>query len=186
MANAAPYIANPLRRVFAGVLDTLLCVVVTVFLWSLVMAAGGVLPATTMSNIAFLVYFIYHLLFYSVYHGQTPGLTVFDIKIVRAADGHDLLQWEAALRAGMRPVLVYGLGWAGVTWREPQIILTVATLPLVIELGMMFTMPTRQTLSDVVSRTLVVNLPAPQPHRAPAAPMYSASDAEFGVRPQRK
>jgi uncharacterized RDD family membrane protein YckC len=185
MANAAPYIASPMRRFFAGVLDALLCIVVTVFGWSLVMA-GGALPAASMSNIAFLVYFIYHFFCYAMLHGQTAGLTVFDIKIVRAADGHDLLQWEAALRAGLRPVLVYGIGWAGVTLREPQFVITIAMIPLAIELGMMFTMPTRQTLSDVVSRTLVVNLPAPQPHRAPAAPMYSASDAEFGVRPQRK
>jgi hypothetical protein len=54
----------------------------------------------------------------------------------------------------------------------------------VVELGMMFTLPTRQTLADLVARTLVINVPPPQPHRAPAAPMYSATDAEFGVRPR--
>jgi hypothetical protein len=57
---------------------------------------------------------------------------------------------------------------------------------LLSELGMMYTLPTRQTLSDLVSRTLVVNVPPPQPHRAPAAPMYSPTDAEFGVRPGRR
>jgi hypothetical protein len=44
---------------------------------------------------------------------------------------------------------------------------------------------TRQTLADRVARSLVVNLPPLQPHRAPAGPMYSATDKEFGFPPRR-
>jgi RDD family len=40
---------------------------------------------------------------------------------------------------------------------------------------------TRRTLTDRVFGILVVLLPPLQPHRAPAGPMYSASDAELGV-----
>lgn len=34
--------------------------------------------------------------------------------------------------------------------------------------------------------TLVVKMPPPQAHRAPAVPMFSAGDAEFGVPPRRR
>jgi uncharacterized RDD family membrane protein YckC len=45
--------------------------------------------------------------------------------------------------------------------------------------------PTRQTLADRIARSLVVNLPPPHSHRAPAGPMFSAADAEFGHPPKR-
>jgi len=44
--------------------------------------------------------------------------------------------------------------------------------------------PSHRTLTDRVLRTVVVNIPPLQPHRAPAGPMYSATDAELGVIPQ--
>jgi len=43
----------------------------------------------------------------------------------------------------------------------------------------------RETLTDRLAGSLVVNLPPLQPHRAPAVPMYSATDAEFGHPPSR-
>ncbi len=49
----------------------------------------------------------------------------------------------------------------------------------------MSTLPTRQSTSDLLCRTFVVSALPLQPHRAPAAPMFSATDAKFGVRPQR-
>jgi hypothetical protein len=42
------------------------------------------------------------------------------------------------------------------------------------------------TIADIVAHTRVVNTPPPQPHRAPAGPMYSATDAEFGYQPRRR
>jgi uncharacterized RDD family membrane protein YckC len=42
-----------------------------------------------------------------------------------------------------------------------------------------------RTLTDRLAGTIVINLPPPQPHRAPAFPMYSRDDAEFGVKPNR-
>lgn len=38
-----------------------------------------------------------------------------------------------------------------------------------------------RTLTDRLARTIVVNMPPPQPHRAPAFPMFSRRDAEFGM-----
>jgi len=42
-----------------------------------------------------------------------------------------------------------------------------------------------RSVTDRIARSLVVNIPPPQPHRAPAIPMYSATDAEFGPRPKK-
>ncbi len=43
-----------------------------------------------------------------------------------------------------------------------------------------------RTLSDRIARTIVISMPPPQPHRAPAFPMYSRNDAEFGMPPNEK
>jgi uncharacterized RDD family membrane protein YckC len=43
-----------------------------------------------------------------------------------------------------------------------------------------------RSITDRVARSLVVNIPPPQPHRAPAVPMYSATDAEFGPPPSKR
>ena len=42
-----------------------------------------------------------------------------------------------------------------------------------------------RSVTDRLTHSLVVNVPPPQPHRAPAAPMYSPTDAEFGPRPKK-
>jgi uncharacterized RDD family membrane protein YckC len=190
MANAAPYIASPIRRLFAGAVDLALCCVVMVIGFALLLSASEArtLSGPAVAGIAFLAYFGYHTIFYAAFHGQTPALALFGVRVARAADGLDVHPWQAAMRAGVRPGLVYVLGWGAVLADHGEIgtasliALAIATL----ELGMMFILPTRQTLSDLTCRTLVINAPSPQPHRAPAGPMYSARDAEFGVRPQRR
>ena len=45
--------------------------------------------------------------------------------------------------------------------------------------------PSRRSLTDRVVGTIVLNTPPLQPHRAPAIPMFSANDAEFGNPPRR-
>jgi uncharacterized RDD family membrane protein YckC len=45
--------------------------------------------------------------------------------------------------------------------------------------------PMSRSVTDRFAHSLVVNIPPPQPHRAPAIPMYSATDAEFGPRPKK-
>lgn len=41
--------------------------------------------------------------------------------------------------------------------------------------------PTHRTLTDRVLGIVMVKIPPLQPHRAPAGPLYSATDAEFGA-----
>ena len=53
-------------------------------------------------------------------------------------------------------------------------------LPVFAELALVAMHPLRQTLADLLAGTIVIATPPVQPHRAPAAPMYSKNDAEFG------
>jgi hypothetical protein len=62
-------------------------------------------------------------------------------------------------------------------------ILTLAVIA--VDIALITFLSTQQSLPDLISRTLVVNTPPVQPHRAPAGPMYSASDAEFGIPPRK-
>ena len=183
MANAAPFIAPPVRRLGAGIIDFVLALMVAGIVSGVAQAAGY---SSNQLELALIVYTLYHAVFYLVWDGQTPGLRIFDIRTVSLVGGVELSVSQALGRAGFRPWLLYLVGWASsaIATRFNVVAVLVLALPLA-ELGMMFTLPSRQTLSDLISRTLVVNVPPPQPHRAPAAPMYSPTDAEFGVRPQR-
>jgi|SRR5437588_9545913 len=190
MANAAPYIGRPFRRVAAGAVDLILCLLIVLFGWGMTVSssnASSVVEVALLNKVAFAVYAGYHALFYWLLHGQTPGLLLFGMRVVRASDAGEPPFVLAVLRAVLRPLIVYALGLAAMP-AKPLFgpIVSIAAVPLLIELGMMFTLVTRQTLSDIVCKTLVVNVPPPQPHRAPAAPMYSATDSEFGVPPHRK
>lgn len=184
MANAAPFIAHPGRRLAAGFVDFLLSLMSAgVVSW---IAQGYGYESASEVRLVFSVYAMYHATFYWLWAGQTPGLRIFDIKTVSAVGGIELSIWQAMARGGIRPLLLYLCGWAANSAAIPfNIVAVIVLAPLLAELGMMLTLPSRQTFADVVSRTLVVNVPPPQPHRAPAAPMYSATDAEFGVRPRR-
>ena len=181
MANAAPFIAHPVRRLVAGVVDLAVLLLFVIFAVALL---GEARPAQHLAAVMF-TYGLYHAAFLSLLAGGTPGLRAFDMRIV-SARGADLSVLQTLIRSGFRPALLYAVGWAAVTIDpSPGVRFSLMSAPVLFEVGMMFTLPTRQTLTDLVSRTLVINVPPPQPHRAPAAPMYSATDAEFGVRPRK-
>lgn len=190
MANAAPYIATPVRRIAAGAVDLLLCFGLTAFGWGIVVSASNAstfVEVALLNKVPFVVYAAYHAVCLWRFNGQTLGLYLLNIRMVRARGGGALSLAQAALRSALRPLLLYLFGEAAIAAQSSFLpVAPVVILPVLVELGMMFTLPTRQTPSDIVCRTLVVNLPPPQPHRAPAAPMYSSTDAEFGVRPHRK
>ena len=59
----------------------------------------------------------------------------------------------------------------------------VLAAPVLIELTLIAMTPWRRSVADLVAGTLVVRAPPLQPHRAPAYPMYSRDDNEFGPRP---
>jgi len=181
MANAAPFVAHPVRRLIAGVVDL---VALLFFVIVAVALLGEARPAEGFAVVMF-TYGLYHAVFFSYLGGATPGLRALDMRIV-SVTGADLSLWQTFLRSGFRPALLYAFGWTTVTMApSPGLKFSLMLAPVLLEAGMMFTLPMRQTLTDLVSRTLVINVPPPQPHRAPAGPMYSAADAEFGVRPRK-
>lgn len=185
MANTAPFIAHPARRFVAGFIDlvlSLMCAGVA----SWIAHSVGYESASEMT-LGLAAYALYHGAFYWLWAGQTPGLRILDIRAVSTIGGIQLSLAQAMLRAVIRPLLLYLCGWMANSVGLPfNMIAVIVLAPLFGELGMMLTLPSRQTLADLISRTLVVNVPPPQPHRAPAAPMYSATDAEFGVRLRRR
>jgi uncharacterized RDD family membrane protein YckC len=186
MANAAPYIARPIRRVVAGALDLWACLFVVFWVFGVttsVSYSSSYIEVILLNKMAFVAYAAYHAICFWAFRGTTPGLYFLDIRVVSASNGAELSFVQILARAGFRPIFLYSFWWtAGLAASLPGADTILLVAPVLAELGMMFTLPTRQTLSDLVSRTLVVNIPPPQPHRAPAAPMYSPSDAEFGIR----
>lgn len=187
MSRAAPYIASPFRRVVAGAMDWIL----QLFCFALAvgLVASQRFLGVEVVVVAAAVYLLYHAFFFWYFAGATPGQRALNMSVVRASDGSRLSFARGLARTAFRPMFYFAYFWPFlelVDWLalSPLPARTVYLAPVFLELGMMFTLPSRQTLSDIVARTLVVNVPPPQPHRAPAAPMYSPSDAEFGLPPR--
>jgi len=179
MSAPAPYLASVPRRIGAAAID--LAPVLLLFI-----VAQGVVdqfrlepPATPLA--AFLVFVIYHATFQFKWSGETPGCRFLGIRVVSHGEAPDLslvqciarpcvkLTWLAAF---FPVVMVFGAFW-------------LVIVPAFVDLIMMSSLPSRQTVADLLCRTFVVRTPPLQPHRAPAAPMFSASDSEFGLRPRR-
>lgn len=59
-------------------------------------------------------------------------------------------------------------------------------MPWLIDLELLPFHPMRQTVADMICRTVVVKTPTLQPHRAPEWPMYGTHDAEFGQKLHKK
>jgi uncharacterized RDD family membrane protein YckC len=93
-----------------------------------------------------------------------------------------------AWRAAQRVVGVWTLSWA-LALAFPlslELAFVYATLAqALLELGLVVSTVGRFSLADLLSNSVVVEDPPVQPHRAPAGPMYSATDAEFG-HPRRR
>ena len=183
MPNAAPFIAPPWKRVVAGAVDGVLFLLLFTVAIAAVMSVVGDLWGPGLFAVGAATYVVYHVAFFLVLEDATPGLRALNMRIVSTTAGGSLSLAKMLVRAAFRPVMLYA--FAQVVYlvhpffaAEPMLV-----APLLVELAMMFTLPSRQTLSDLVARTLVVNVPPPQPHRAPAGPMYSPSDAEFGLPP---
>jgi hypothetical protein len=110
-------------------------------------------------------------------------------------EGKQLAQWQWLARG----VLLSSL-WAG--WllffdtsparMSPSMVFLVAPLLAGVvlygltDLVMLVIRRTPRPVTDRLLRIAVVYSPPLQPHRAPAGPMYSATDREFGLPPKRK
>ncbi|MGH8709627.1 MAG: RDD family protein, partial [Burkholderiales bacterium] len=129
-------------------------------------------------------YIAYHGVFLHLWKGQSPGRRTFDISVV-SFEGGDLNLVQAVLRSVIRPGVVVAVTVPVYYVNRFDLGIQIAAIVLLLETGLMLSTRSRRTGADLASATLVVNTPPLQPHRAPAVPMYSARDAEFGYPPQR-
>jgi uncharacterized RDD family membrane protein YckC len=129
-----------------------------------------------------LTYWFYESYCLIALDGSSLGRRLFDIQVVSSVGRTELAKWQAILRPGTR-VVIYGLLVIYVS-PDPVHQMDLAAFPYLAEAALLFT-PMSLTIADVVTQTRVVNTPPPQPHRAPAGPMYSSTDAEFGYPPRR-
>jgi len=129
-------------------------------------------------------YFAYHAAFLYLWAGQSPGRRTFDITVVPARGG-ELRAWQALARSLARPLFILAAAAPMLDSISFSTAAQIAFVVALLEIGLLYTLASRRTAADLVSGTLVVNTPPLQPHRAPAAPMYSATDAEFGYPPRR-
>lgn len=98
------------------------------------------------------------------------------ISVVSVATGQVPSSQQAVLRSLVR--CAWALCGASVASATGSGLLM--ALPVVAELALVVMHPLRQTLADMLAGTVVIATPPVQPHRAPAVPMYSRHDAEFG------
>lgn len=124
---------------------------------------------------------------YTAYHVVTVfnpdvgmGRLLQGISVVSSASGQAPNLRQAVARAVVRSV------WAlcGVSAAKATDSDALFLLPVLAELALIKAHPWRQTLADLIAGTVVIATPPLQPHRAPAAPMYSREDAEFGPPPK--
>ena len=178
MPNAAPFLATTSKRVAAVALD----LVPLFFVWMVAVAAATDIgfPVLPIALLTPLTYIAYQGAFLYYWDGESPGRRVCNIRVVRADGARELGLARCIARPIVRvlAIVLFGLlaQWIGQA---------ALGLSFAIDLVLISSLQFKQSLADLICRTLVVNAPPPQPHRAPAGPMYSSLDAEFGPRPRR-
>lgn len=126
------------------------------------------------------VYVAYHAGFLYAWRGQTPGKRTLDIQVI-SMRMHPLVQMQCVGRPLVRMLLMI----LATIFAIQTSVWMAAVFPLIAELALQRSPLEKATIADMLCGTRVINLPPVQPHRAPAGPMYSATDAEFGVRPRK-
>ena len=180
MTLAKSLFAPPGKRVMASIIDIAAVTCVTWFFASAI--ASDWYPYALLAWSIPAAYWIYETSCLITWKGTSLGRNLFDIQVVSSVGSFELALWQTLLRPAVR-VALYA---AFLAYFHPPPVhqLDVAAIPFLIEVALLYT-PFSITVADLVSRTRVINTPPPQPHRAPAGPMYSATDAEFGYRPRR-
>jgi uncharacterized RDD family membrane protein YckC len=185
MPSPSSFLATPGKRVAAAVFD--LFAVVLIFL---ILAAAAELTGSDIGSFRtfLLVALVYHAASCMTLDGQTFGKRAQGICLVTSS-GKAVSTHAAIVRASVRylPPMLLTVNY--VEWDLMEGIVAFAArvgvgLLFIAEVALLQRPPAQQTLADRAARTLVVNTPEVQPHRAPAIPMYSATDAEFGSPPK--
>lgn len=175
MPSAQPHLASWERRLLACVLDGALLLVLLAILYGVAPESGVVVRDLPLGMaVLYVGYQSAALLWPRV----SLGRTVANVAVL-SINGSDLSSTQALVRPSVRMAMLTVAYMAGNLQGAEWLI----ALPFVIELALMAHTKERRTLADLIARTWVVNRPPVQPHRAPAYPMYSAKDEEFGPKP---
>jgi len=133
----------------------------------------------------------YHFFFLVYRGGASPGKHVQNIAVI-TPEGLPIAAGPALLRSTSLALpwcLLSADSWAFSMATLPRTATAAITLAgafwLAIDALLIEYTRDRRSLSDRIAGTVVVSLPPLQPHRAPATPMFSANDAEFGNPPKR-
>lgn len=175
MSSAQPHLASWERRLVAAALDGSLLLIVGLF-------ASAVLGSSALWGLDF---FFVLAGAYVVYQSATLlrpeyslGRTVAGIVVVPIGASELSVSQSFA-----RPMVRIGLLLTGYFAGNIFLLDWLVAIPGVVELVLIVHTPSRRTITDRMVGTIVVKRPPPQPHRAPAYPMYSKRDDEFGPKP---
>jgi uncharacterized RDD family membrane protein YckC len=184
MASPASFVAGPGKRVAAFVFD---------FIVAFMLFAAFAACAEKQDDVTLYWAFaacaaLYNFAFVVLQGGTTWGKMAQDICVV-SVSGTAPTAWQGLVRAAVRflPFGLIAVPWrAGAPFEEAaSAAIEIAFLLMwIADFALLRQSPTRQTIADRLARTLVVNMPPRQPHPAPAIPMFSATDREFGTPPK--
>ena len=186
MPSPSDFTASSSERFVAYIIDVFAVSTAYIFLIGLSEASGLRLDEPALYPALLFLYSVASLL---KTKGSTPGKYVRNI-IVVSESGRPIDPSQAVLRS-MFFALPYALmssGRVDLGFVAPGFGANIALLGvfyLLAEVLALHNSINRRSLADRVCRTLVVRLPPLQPHKAPAVPMFSANDAEFGNPPKR-
>jgi len=166
------------RRTIATVID---CFAAFAFYWSVVHAD---LPLVEEQFIALasIGFVLAALAATRVFPGQSPGKYLMSLLIL-SADASQLSLLRQTARNASRLLLSFALSFGFAIAGVPSLLQAYAIALLCTSIVEMLCSSLRtdgKSMADLLFKTRVVRLPPLQPHRAPAGPMYSATDAEFG------
>jgi uncharacterized RDD family membrane protein YckC len=179
MPAAKPNLASWGHRLLASVLDAMVLFVALFIL----IAFGETLDLSSqwiaaVIPVAYIAYNSAALLIPQL----SLGRTVAGISVVSVRGDGGITRVQAVARPLVRVLAFVMAFFVSATTDQPWLF---PVLPLVVELALIAHTPWRQSMADFLAGTIVVNTPQPSPHRAPAGPMYSATDVEFGPRPRQ-
>ena len=189
MAGMNQYLANGSNRGLAYLADLAAAGCVMMVLNAIGESAGSALSEW---HYFALVLFGYHAYFLIWKDGVSFGKFLRGICVV-SVNGESLSILQSILRAALISapytwLSTSEIGPSVVRGQMPPILSVLSIAALwwwLADIFLVETLDGRRTLTDRVAKTMVENLPPLQPHRAPAAPMYSENDAEFGPKPRR-
>ncbi len=176
MPSTQPHLAPWERRLVACLLDASLLLVVALALYGATFEVGW-----STEQVLFVLGLV-HIAYQAVTALEPKyalGRTVAGVLLLSTGEDGSLKVWQAVVRPSIRVLALFAFGAFGSVVLQDWLFAT----PIAVELALMAHTPWRQSVADRVARTIVVRKPPLQPHRAPAYPMFSAKNEEFGPKP---